>query len=59
MCVLNDPIKKKSILVLQIFGSDLFDKEGVSFEPNLSLPTPSNYVLGANDELLIVCVWPF
>ena len=47
------PDKKEVDSVLQIFGSDLFDKEGVSFEPNLSLPTPSNYVLGANDELLI------
>lgn len=47
------PDKKEVDSVLQIFGSDLFDKEGISFEPNLSLPTPSNYVLGANDELLI------
>ena len=48
------PDKKETVdSVLQIFGADLFDKEGVSFEPNLAVPTPSNYVLGANDELLI------
>jgi len=48
------PDKKEVVdSVLQIFGADLFDKEGISFEPNLAVPTPSNYVLGANDELLI------
>ena len=48
------PDKKETVdSVLQIFGADLFDKEGISFEPNLAVPTPSNYVLGANDELLI------
>jgi protein involved in polysaccharide export with SLBB domain len=38
---------------LRIFGSDIFDNEGISFEPNLSIPTPTNYVLGVNDELIV------
>jgi polysaccharide biosynthesis/export protein len=36
-----------------IFGSNLFNGKNVSFEPNLRLPTPKNYILGADDELSI------
>lgn len=39
--------------VLQIFGEDIFEKEGINFDPNLSVPTPSNYRLGVNDELIV------
>ncbi len=38
---------------LMIFGSDIFTKENLSFEPNLTIATPRNYVLGAGDELKI------
>lgn len=38
---------------LIIFGSDIFTKENLSFEPNLTIPTPRNYILGAGDELKI------
>lgn len=34
-----------------IFGSQLFTKKNLTFEPNLNIPTPQNYILGANDEL--------
>ena len=37
----------------EIFGFDLFKKQGLSFAPNLSLPTPVNYQLGSGDELAI------
>jgi protein involved in polysaccharide export with SLBB domain len=37
----------------RIFGADLFMNTNLSFEPNLTIPTPSGYVLGAGDELLI------
>jgi protein involved in polysaccharide export with SLBB domain len=39
--------------VLQVFGSELFSTEGLNFEGNISIPTPSNYVLGVNDQLVI------
>lgn len=39
--------------VLQVFGSELFSTEGLNFEGNISIPTPSNYVLGVNDELVV------
>jgi protein involved in polysaccharide export with SLBB domain len=42
-----------SINGLLIFGSDIFTKENLTFEPNLTIPTPRNYVLGAGDELKI------
>ncbi len=38
---------------LRVFGADLFDNENLSFEPNLNIPTPRNYILGVNDQLLI------
>lgn len=36
-----------------VFGFDLFQKESLSFAPNLSLPTPLDYQLGPGDELVI------
>ena len=37
----------------QNFGSGLFSNPRLTFEPNLRLPTPKNYQLAADDELLI------
>lgn len=37
----------------QIFGSELFSNKNLTFEPNLRIPTPSNYRLAAGDEILI------
>ena len=36
-----------------VFGSSLFNRSGLTFEPNLRLPTPENYILGPGDELNI------
>jgi protein involved in polysaccharide export with SLBB domain len=51
---LNDSIEndfeKKSN---DIFGSSLFNKKNLTFEPNLNIPTPKNYVLGTNDEIIV------
>ena len=38
---------------LQIFGHDMFDGSGLTFEPNENLATPENYILGPGDQLLI------
>ncbi|MEO6150819.1 MAG: polysaccharide biosynthesis/export family protein, partial [Mucilaginibacter sp.] len=35
----------------KIFGADLFRSNNNSFEPNLKLATPTNYVLGPDDQL--------
>ncbi|KQR72105.1 SLBB domain-containing protein [Pedobacter sp. Leaf176] len=37
----------------KIFGSDLFFNVNQTFEPNLRMATPKNYVIGPDDELLI------
>lgn len=47
----NDLQNRKT--TLQIFGNELFANKKLSFEPNLNLPTPPNYILGAEDELII------
>jgi protein involved in polysaccharide export with SLBB domain len=36
-----------------IFGKDLFTNAASSFEPNLRLATPLNYIIGTGDQLLI------
>ena len=36
-----------------IFGSELYTSVAPSFEPNMSLATPLNYVLGPNDQIAI------
>lgn len=37
----------------KIFGADLFKTTGLTFEPNLRLATPRNYVIGPDDQILI------
>lgn len=44
---------KDSGNVLSVFGSEIFDNLDLSFEPNLSIATPSQYIIGVNDQLVI------
>lgn len=44
---------KDSSAVLQVFGAEIFDNLDLSFEPNLSIATPSQYIIGVNDQLVI------
>jgi protein involved in polysaccharide export with SLBB domain len=37
----------------KIFGADLFKNKNTSFEPNLKLATPVNYIIGPDDQLNI------
>lgn len=37
----------------KIFGAELFANSNISFEPNLRMATPKNYIIGPDDELLI------
>lgn len=37
----------------KIFGAELFRNSNLSFEPNLRMATPKNYIVGPDDELLI------
>ena len=36
-----------------VFGREIFSSKSLSFEPDLHVPTPKNYILSAGDELLI------
>jgi protein involved in polysaccharide export with SLBB domain len=37
----------------KVFGAELFSNKNLTFEPNLRIATPANYVLGPDDELII------
>ncbi len=53
-----EEILKQEELEMQrrIFGYKLFNSENLTFEPNLNVPTPKDYVLGPGDEI-IIDVW--
>ena len=35
----------------KVFGRDIFNKRNLSFEPNMNIATPKNYVLGPGDAV--------
>lgn len=43
----------ESAEALQVFGAAFFNKTNLTFEPNMRLATPGNYVLGVDDELIL------
>lgn len=45
--------KSKPLIDSLIFGSELYTSIAPSFEPNLKLATPVNYILGPDDQLQI------
>ena len=47
---------KGSVPGIRIFGRDIFNNKQLTFEPNLNIATPENYVLGPGDEI-IVDIW--
>jgi len=38
---------------LKVFGRDIFNQRMLTFEPNMNIATPQNYVLGPGDQLII------
>ena len=38
---------------LKVFGRDIFNNKLLSFEPNMNIATPQNYVLGPGDAVVI------
>lgn len=55
--LLKSTKKSKSLDTLRlsskVFGVDFFQRAKLTFEPNLKIPTPKNYILGTDDELSI------
>lgn len=41
---------------MQVFGRNIFNNPNLTFEPNMNIATPSNYRLGAGDNI-IIDVW--
>jgi len=37
----------------RIFGRDIFNRRMLTFEPNMNIATPTNYVVGAGDHVII------
>ncbi|MCM1311415.1 MAG: SLBB domain-containing protein [Bacteroides sp.] len=40
----------------EVFGHNIFNNQMLTFEPNMNMPTPENYILGAGDNV-IIDVW--
>ncbi|AQG81682.1 SLBB domain-containing protein [Spirosoma montaniterrae] len=38
---------------LRVFGASLFENANLSFEPNMRIATPRNYIVGPDDEITI------
>jgi len=37
----------------RVFGRDIFNKRNLTFEPQMNIATPQNYVLGPGDQLVV------
>ena len=49
--LLNPPLE--NVKSSKVFGTELFANTNLTFEPDLRMPTPKNYVIGPDDELLL------
>jgi|694.fasta_scaffold28572_6 protein involved in polysaccharide export with SLBB domain len=45
--------KPDSSKTLKPFGASIFENDNLSFEPNINIATPQNYIIGVNDQLVI------
>jgi len=41
------------VKVKRVFGRDIFNNKALTFEPQMNIATPQNYVLGPGDQLII------
>lgn len=46
-------VNPKDTLQKYIFGKSIFTNKNLYFEPNLKIATPSNYIVGPDDELIV------
>jgi protein involved in polysaccharide export with SLBB domain len=51
--VIKNYLKQKGEDSKKVFGRDIFNNEELTFEPNMNIATPDNYVLGAGDAVFI------
>ncbi|GAB3034654.1 SLBB domain-containing protein [Spirosoma pulveris] len=48
-----DSVRKDTTKKLRVFGASLFENAKMSFEPNLRIATPRNYIVGPDDEIRV------
>ncbi|SOD95122.1 SLBB domain-containing protein [Spirosoma fluviale] len=48
-----DSIRRDTTKRLRVFGASLFENAKMSFEPNLRIATPRNYIVGPDDEIRV------
>lgn len=46
-------LNSKKELPSKVFGTEFFSNQNITFEPNLKIATPSNYILGPGDKVSI------
>ena len=51
--VIENYLKQEGKGGKRVFGRDIFNNQELTFEPNMNIATPDNYVLGAGDAVLI------
>ena len=49
----DDKEKQVEKKTLEIFGAELFRNNKITFEPNMRMATPKNYIIGPDDKLII------
>jgi len=56
--ILNAEYEQRKLSEFQskIFGFSLFNQPDLTFEPSYNMPTPENYLIGPNDEI-VIDVW--
>ncbi|MBL7759238.1 MAG: SLBB domain-containing protein [Sediminibacterium sp.] len=42
-----------STSVLRPYGASIFENQNLSFDPDINIPTPQNYVIGVNDQITV------
>ena len=43
-----------SLIQSQLYGADIFNNSNLTFEPNLRIATPVNYIIGPDDEIVVI-----
>lgn len=51
--LMNQSLEANAPKKLEIYGHDMFKNDKITYEPNLNIPTPENYVLSIGDEVII------
>lgn len=49
----NRPSGERKTVGKRVFGRDIFNNKDLTFEPNMNIATPQNYVLGPGDAVII------